>query len=316
MDDQTLFKVTLPDGTALELSGPQDYVERNKPSYEEIQNLLKATQQLGSRGKATSLLGTTNMRETGAVRSPAEDCKEGEYTGEEIKEFLAQNRIKSSPQILVAAFCYFLQVIKRRVTVGYTDLEECFVLAGLQMPDVKKAVGNCERRFRLVERDKDGQITITRIGRNWIEDPNRKDPAQVSRNAKKVPPSGANGANANKRKPSSIPKVKGNMNLFGGDSAEPFKDFVSSKKAQSNVEKFALAAYYTTQILGHSAFDESDVYTCFSHMGWKSPEYIRNNIINHKNMYGYYEMGKDGFKVTMKLKNFVEHDLKQEGGMR
>jgi hypothetical protein len=235
-----------------------------------------------------------------------------ELTSQELREFVGALALRESEMEYVLAFTYYL--IERRgwIVVSQKDLEECYRLYGRPVPRVDKAVGNAAYRYSWLVRDKNGGVALTREGKNYIEFPdNRTNKSTKSLNGSKRESNGAGTAKARVGSGPKDLKPCGDLNLYGGEGRESFVQFSEQKAPKDNKDRIAIAAYYLLYKLGQESFTDQDIYTCFVTANWKSPEYLRNNIINHKNQYAFYIFtdDKSGFKGTMRLKNYVEFDM-------
>jgi hypothetical protein len=234
-----------------------------------------------------------------------------EITSEELRTFIEPLGLADSEIDHVTAFSYYLAIKRGWQKVSYDDLEECYRLIGRPVPQISKAVNNASFKKRYLSNDRAKGILVTREGRNFIEHPESRAAARRRTNK-----SGERESTNKKGMPTApVPRIKGDLDLYGTKGNTPFKDFSDGKHPNSNVEKVAIVAYYITQVLGQDTFDEGDVFTCFEHMKWKPMLFLRNNIINHKNQHGYYSFAESGgFQITLRLKNFVEHTLPHQSG--
>jgi len=233
-----------------------------------------------------------------------------EVTSQELREFIDALNLHDSEMEYVLAFTYYLVEKRRWPSVTITDLEDCYRLAKRKVPRIEKAISNASYRYQTLSKDSKGQVILTREGRNFIEFPDSRSKSPSGSQSK----SDAVGKQV-KAKGSSAPrnlKPNANIDLYGGEGKEKFSDYVARKNPKDNKDRIAVSAAYLLYVLGSDSFDEDDIYTCFVDQGWKSPEFLRNNIINHKNLHVFYQFNDDktGFIGTMRLKNYVDHDLK------
>jgi hypothetical protein len=238
-----------------------------------------------------------------------------ELTSQELREFVGALALHESEMEYVLAFTYYLIEKKGWVAVSQKDIEECYRLYQRPVPRVDKAIGNAAYRYSWLIREKNGEVKLTREGKNFVEYPeNRNTPTGKSQTAAK---NEGKKSGTTKAKSGAGPKdikPRGDLDLYGGDGRESFVDFANQKEPGDNKDRIAVAAYYLLHKLGQDSFTEQDIYTCFVTAGWKSPDYLRNNIINHKNQHAYYVFTDDkvGFKGTMRLKSYIEFDMKKK----
>jgi hypothetical protein len=235
-----------------------------------------------------------------------------EVTSQELREFIGALALHESEMEHVVAFAYYLIEKRGWTSVSQKDLEECYRLYGRPVPRVDKAIANASFRHSWLVKEKNGNATLTREGKNFIEFPGKR--GERTGGATNGTKRESNGSPTTKGKASTGPKdlkPRGDLDLFGGEGRESFVEFAAQKNPKENRDRIAVAAYYLLYKLGQDTFTEQDIYTCFVTAEWKSPEYLRNNIINHKNQHAYYSFTDDktGFKGTMRLKNYVEFDM-------
>ncbi len=308
-DNPTKLKIDLSRGL-IEMEGNEDFVQRNLQDVKEILTGL-ASRPSPNRGTPVEDVATSNDAPEPQQLLPGFDSMRPrsvtqEITSEELMRFLEPLRLNDSEMEYVTAFVYYLLVKLTWPRIEYKDIEECYRLIERPVPLINKAVNNASFRKKWLDMDKVKGVTITREGRNRIEHPEL--PSSHSRGSGKVV---NNGNQARKVKaPAPIPKPNGDLDLWGTSGKQPFKEFANGKSITKTHEKVAVSAYYLTQILNQESFDERDIFTCFEHMKWPSPSFMRNNIINHKNQFGFYSPATDGrFVATLKLKKFVEHEI-------
>ncbi|HEY3295538.1 MAG TPA: hypothetical protein VGL38_08865 [bacterium] len=305
---ESRFSLDLGKGT-FEVTGSEEFIERHLPDLKDlaskvIEVMKQNPQTSGAPAPAMGINARQQLRYSDDLSSAP-----SELLVDELKAFLDALELRESEIEYTTAIVYYLREKLGRDTVEFDDIEECYRLVGRPVPRIDKSVHNAAYRYKFLNRDKDGNVAITRVGRNFIEHPETARGAKPSKGTK----SDDNGDTRKKSSSSApSPKVKGDLDLFGTAGHIPFKGFCESKsinEKSSNADKFAVSAYYLTQQIGQPTFDENDIYTCFDHMRWAPPSYIRNNLINHKNQFGYYSMEEGRFAVTLKLKIRVEREL-------
>jgi hypothetical protein len=305
----TKFMINLAQGVC-ELEGDREFVEGHIETLKELyQKFVDNSVLVANTVKKGPSIDTKGKPATSGEADDSGDSAKHDISAEEIKNLIGPLDLRESEIEYVTALAYYLTISKQRATASLAEIEECYRLIGRPVPQINKAVQNAAYKNKWLEKHKDGGIILTRVGRNFIEHP------ETTRGSKSTKGVRVEENGDSKRKSSaSAPtlKVKGDLDLYGTTGHVAFKEFCESKgitEKTSNAEKFAVSAYYLTQHVGQPTFDEHDIYTCFDHMRWVPPSFIRNNLINHKNQFGYYTMDEGKFAVTLKLKIFVEREL-------
>jgi hypothetical protein len=127
------------------------------------------------------------------------------------------------------------------------------------------------------------------------------------------PPKNPAATSPSKKKPAgkeSFQLIK-DLDLWGGDGKQPFKDFLEAKGPTSNIEVNVVAIYYLTRILGLSSVNVDHLYTCYKTANRRLPGNLKSSVNDTaSSRYGYIDgQDRDNLKLVVRGENFVEHEL-------
>lgn len=109
-----------------------------------------------------------------------------------------------------------------------------------------------------------------------------------------------------------IYQINKDLNLSPKDKTS-LKQFVESKKPQSNIEFNAVVIYYMQKILNIESISIDDVYSCYKDIGRKVPNALKQSLTDTcSSKYGYIAVNNNSYSIPVKGENFVELDLPKE----
>ena len=109
-----------------------------------------------------------------------------------------------------------------------------------------------------------------------------------------------------------IYQINKDLNLSPKDKTS-LKQFVESKKPQSNIEFNAVVIYYMQKILNIESISIDDVYSCYKDIGRKVPNALKQSLTDTcSSKYGYIAVNNNSYSIHVKGENFVELDLPKE----
>ncbi|MCR4436141.1 MAG: hypothetical protein QHH06_10210 [Clostridiales bacterium] len=121
--------------------------------------------------------------------------------------------------------------------------------------------------------------------------------------------------NRKKRNVSVKPQLIKELDLRGTDEKTSLRNFFMEKQPSTNIQRTTVFVYYLQYKLNIPNITIDHVFTCYKEMGIREPENLVQNISDTaSSRYGYID--RQGGKLTMSVKgrNFVEHDLPEKEG--
>lgn len=107
-------------------------------------------------------------------------------------------------------------------------------------------------------------------------------------------------------------QINKDLNLSPRDKAT-LKEFVASKKPQSNIEFNAVAIYYLQKVLAKENISVDDVYSCYKDIGRKVPNALKQSLTDtSSSKYGYIAVNNNYYSIPVKGENLVELELPKE----
>ena len=104
-------------------------------------------------------------------------------------------------------------------------------------------------------------------------------------------------------------QINKDLNLSPRDK-KTLKQFVESKKPQSNIEFNAVVIYYMQKILNKEKVSIDDVYSCYKDMSRKVPNALKQSLTDtSSSKYGYIAVNNNFYSIPVKGENLVELEL-------
>lgn len=96
---------------------------------------------------------------------------------------------------------------------------------------------------------------------------------------------------------------------------ESINDFMGKKNPTSLIKKVTACVYYLKTILEINDITYDHVYTCFKHLGWRTPPNLPNTMQQAGTMGWLDTKNNKDIKITVHGDNLIVHDLpnKQKG---
>ncbi len=101
------------------------------------------------------------------------------------------------------------------------------------------------------------------------------------------------------------------LDLKGGKTAPPLRDFYKNKSPRTNQEKVTVFVYYINKYLGISEASTGHIVSCYNEVNEKKPLKILQLFRDIKHLKGWLDNGEasNAVKISIAGENLVEHDL-------